>query len=809
MERFTSLPTADAVGNIFIGSTSAVYCLNSIDGSTKWSLPVSAVVTTQPVISRDGNVYVGTSDGKIYALGSLDTDGDGLLDSWETNGMDVDGDGLIDLPLNEEPFNADPLHKDIFVEIDYMEGNYSHNHKPDPTALQAVVSAFATAPIANPDGVNGINLHIFVDESIPEVNSILFDTRGPGVLDDFDDLKNAYFGAPSDRLFPLILEARRQVFRYCIFGHRYKVINSSGIAEDTNSSGIAELPGNDFLVTLRVEPGPNNDFLNASYHLATQWGTSFSQEWSDMQAGTFMHELGHTLGLGHGGADSVNCKPNYLSVMNYTRQFNLGGRAIGIPGIADLTPIRTNRPLDYSREQLLNLDEDNLDEKTGIDGLAGSRTLFGVGIAGGRSVGPSDGAIDWNINGILENAIASDINFVSGLSDPSPSEVLRGHNDWSNIVFNFRNSQNFIDRPTRITVIDKIKAPTTREPELTDADYLDGGLGNVDFDNDGVANTIDNCPLVANPNQEDSDGDGIGDVCSNGTSVDLTLVNRSPQSTASVGSEITYTINLTNDGLVPATNVTVTDDLPLFLTFVSCSSSGSGICQGSGNSRIITFPSLAPGQIETITLIATIDCTVSDGAEIINTAIINSDMLDYAPNNNSMAVTIAASNERSISPTNQLFSSRGGSGRITVTTTNGCPWTASSNVSWIQLIGIDSGSVTFVVRGNLTQSPRQGTLNIAGLTFTAVQVANCNLSISPTQMSFAAIGGNGTITITTSGDCGWFALSNVSWITIISGNNGIGNGSVTYSVDPNTGAGRGGTITISGRNFTIKQKRGQ
>jgi hypothetical protein len=30
-----------------------------------------------------------------------------------------------------------------------------------------------------------------------------------------------------------------------------------------------------------------------------------------------MHELGHDLGLQHGGANSDNCKPNYMSVMNY------------------------------------------------------------------------------------------------------------------------------------------------------------------------------------------------------------------------------------------------------------------------------------------------------------------------------------------------------------------------------------------------------------------------------------------------------------------------------------------------------------
>ena len=34
-----------------------------------------------------------------------------------------------------------------------------------------------------------------------------------------------------------------------------------------------------------------------------------------------------------------------------------------------------------------------------------------------------------------------------------------------------------------------------------------------DIDNDGVLNDDDNCPETPNPNQEDSDEDGIGDAC--------------------------------------------------------------------------------------------------------------------------------------------------------------------------------------------------------------------------------------------------------------------------------------------------------
>lgn len=42
---------------------------------------------------------------------------------------------------------------------------------------------------------------------------------------------------------------------------------------------------------------------------------------------------------------------------------------------------------------------------------------------------------------------------------------------------------------------------------------FDLGSGPIDVDGDGVPDTSDNCPSVANPGQQDSNGDGIGDVC--------------------------------------------------------------------------------------------------------------------------------------------------------------------------------------------------------------------------------------------------------------------------------------------------------
>jgi hypothetical protein len=39
------------------------------------------------------------------------------------------------------------------------------------------------------------------------------------------------------------------------------------------------------------------------------------------------------------------------------------------------------------------------------------------------------------------------------------------------------------------------------------------GFFDFDFDGDGVSDSLDNCPFDANPGQEDTDGNGRGDVC--------------------------------------------------------------------------------------------------------------------------------------------------------------------------------------------------------------------------------------------------------------------------------------------------------
>lgn len=167
----------------------------------------------------------------------------------------------------------------------------------------------------------------------------------------------------------------------------------------------------------------------------------------------------------------------------------------------------------------------------------------------------------------------------------------------------------------------------------------------------------------------------------------------------------------------------------------------------------------------------------------------------------------------STSSVSKFFPATGGEDTVTVTA--GCSWQAVSNASWITITSPDSGTgngtVSYLVRDNLTGAPRTGSMTIAGITFTVTQAGGstvCAPVVSPLNAAFSAAGSAAnSINITASSNCAWQAVSDVSWITITSNCCGMGNGSVTYSVAANaSGGGRRGTITVAGRVFSVKQK---
>jgi YD repeat-containing protein len=84
--------------------------------------------------------------------------------------------------------------------------------------------------------------------------------------------------------------------------------------------------------------------------------------------------------------------------------------------------------------------------------------------------------------------------------------------------------------------------------------------------------------------------------------------------------------------------------------------------------------------------------------------------------------------------------------------------------------------------------------------------SGCNYSINPVGQSFEAAGGSSSVSVTASSGCSWSAGSIESWITITSGGSGNGNGTVNYSLIPNTSISyRTGTMTIAGKSFLVNQ----
>ncbi len=144
-----------------------------------------------------------------------------------------------------------------------------------------------------------------------------------------------------------------------------------------------------------------------------------------------------------------------------------------------------------------------------------------------------------------------------------------------------------------------------------------------------------------------------------------------------------------------------------------------------------------------------------------------------------------------------------------------CDWRAVSNEPFITITegasGTGNGTVHYTVLGNTNGTELTGTMTIAGQTVTVNQAAGgCTFSLSPKSANYSFIGivaGHSTIKVKAKlSDCAWTAASNDSFITITGGASGVGNGTVSYTVAPNTNnATLTGTIIIGGEPFTITE----
>jgi hypothetical protein len=347
-----------------------------------------------------------------------DTDKDGICDKWEGDGtqtvFDPDWPSGETYSVSCSSIDGCPVLgvKDIYLEIDYMDG-----HIPDLAAINLVKEAFAAQ--TDPP----YRLHVIIDErALPHMDT----TRFPGFNTQtgwgFDQVKQCHFGTPSERVGttsdpqcgwanPANRLIKKAIFHYALFVHAQ--------AANPTSSGIAEVFGNDIMISLGSFTGGVGS--------------------TDEQAGTLMHELGHNLRLNHGGGefDNINCKPNHLSVMSYSRQFS---------------NFVSNRMLDYSRDAVSVMGGTPLHESAGLNeprGLSdydsGNNQMIVYGPIPPLILPTTGGmVIDWDLDGDTtsdsEYQTTANVNSLLGCPASGSDDALNGFDDWNLIDLRFTQS---------------------------------------------------------------------------------------------------------------------------------------------------------------------------------------------------------------------------------------------------------------------------------------------------------------------------------------------------------------------------------
>ena len=270
-----------------------------------------------------------------------DSDHDGIPDGWEVLGHED-----VDYPA----LGCDPRHRDLLVELavqEYTTNGLFHSARPSPDLLGKVMDFYSTLPLKNPDGLDGVALR-FVDGPILPEGFVCSSPGGP--------VQGVIHEAPGNFLY-------REAF--------HKLSLCDGAAID-----CADLGGRRIAMTF--DAASNNDLAAPSaYHFYR----------------VFIHEMGHNLGLGHGGGDPLNNKPNYPSLMNY-----------GYYGDATTETFATGK-VAFSHGVVPPLDECAIVEQGIFAGLAPQDIAFlpGYGHGKGWSVA-ADGSVDWDHDGTVSSA---------------------------------------------------------------------------------------------------------------------------------------------------------------------------------------------------------------------------------------------------------------------------------------------------------------------------------------------------------------------------------------------------------------------
>ena len=462
-----------------------------------------------------------------------DDDADGLLDNWETDGFDADGDTTIDVDL--PGMGCKYNHKDLLLEFDWVTGQ-----EPTRFSIQRVIQAFTKAPIdaggtPNPDVLPGIHLVIdtgsLTDPNALEGHGIPLNSCTNGIDEDSDGLVDGaddtcVEGGPgggscrngkdddadgmTDANDVDCTEGARSCSdgvdndgdttidaadASCLVGDNYGGGNAvSGPIDPIGSSFYAAKATNFATARRRLfRYGIAGNPADADTGGRGEIGGNDFVEYNH-DGGTIMHEFGHNLNLHHGGSDDDNCKPNFVSVMNYDHQGGIT-RNDG-SSFLDYSPPRRR---DDSRSGALpEIVEDALDETMVFDPTDHENMFNFTDDTDAKRASRLDRSIDWDGDGDTDETNIT-VNVDDEGTDGNPkacgnvliTTTLIGHDDWSAIQLNFRGHADYDDsavnpvvgkEPTRVEMAEHDRILNRANLAVTMTDSADPAVAGTSLE---------------------------------------------------------------------------------------------------------------------------------------------------------------------------------------------------------------------------------------------------------------------------------------------------------------------------------------
>lgn len=328
-----------------------------------------------------------------WSKSKADSDGDGLLDGWEW-------DGVNDYPLWR--VGTSPGRRDVVLENDYTSSS-THDHRLTPDVARKMRELFLTLPLVGPEpGFQGVQVHVITSTDL-------------GNDDAYTDVCNTNINNNVARWNASRSSSLKGISHWAV-----------GVHSGVYVTGQGDLSGDRF-------------------NYASNFGAPKNGEYGD-QPGFYVyavasHELGHNLGLLHGGHEDLNCKPNYPSLMSYAYDYvgydvatgGCRGKALSLSG----TSVR------FSRGEQQSLIESALVETAGVGPTPTFASYLGCFDEELNQFrwSAATGSVDWTRDGVYESAIrAVDLTICDGVAANGATDTLRDNADHATVSANLARS---------------------------------------------------------------------------------------------------------------------------------------------------------------------------------------------------------------------------------------------------------------------------------------------------------------------------------------------------------------------------------